>query len=295
MSYVNRKQYTVNASLTKIGRHYASYFPEKFKITKFALADDEINYALHGSFGITETSEYNKWIAKIPVFEPNTFENLNLRYKLITRNKGVVLQPRLIITPESAATVEYGSQLMLKFSTINSDNETDDMQLGYEVRIADPRVASFVGIPISTNIGSVTPDEQMTPFSNITNQREYVIQRDNVGNNSGVNTQSTTTNVGNKISIPVPPVSPIPSYPNEGVMRGLKELQINANVDIRNLRNDANYELFASTDFITVTTTIRVVGLRSGQEGTFLLTIEQPRVRSITPVTDSLDSAIVTR
>lgn len=296
MSYVNPKQYTVNASLTKIGRHYASYFPEKFKITKFAFADDEVNYALHATFGIIETSEYNKWISKIPVFEPNTYENLNLRHKLITRQRGVVLQPRLVLSPESSATVQYGSQLILKFSTINTDNDTDDAQLGYEVRIADPRVASFIGIPISGNSGSINIDEQMDELGYYMNRRTADFDKTkNNNNNKIVNNQSINTNVGNKIAVPVPPISPIPSYPNEGVMRGLKELQINADVDIRNLRNDSNYELFASTDFITVTTTIRVTGLRSGQEGIFTLTVEQPRVTSITPISASNDSAMVVR
>ena len=71
----------LDAVLTDLGRELLARGNGDFKITQFALADDEINYAL---FDITAaTGAESTTIRQLPVFEALTANNTALKYKML--------------------------------------------------------------------------------------------------------------------------------------------------------------------------------------------------------------------
>jgi len=74
----------LDAILTKKGRELLTSQPDKFNITKFALADDEIDYRLWNTNHTLGSEYYGEVIDNTPVIEPIPVENQVVKFKLIT-------------------------------------------------------------------------------------------------------------------------------------------------------------------------------------------------------------------
>ena len=72
----------LDAVLTNLGRKYLARGDGSFRITKFALGDDEVNYGLYNSDA--EASLKDLKLLQVPVFEASTNESTALRYKAIS-------------------------------------------------------------------------------------------------------------------------------------------------------------------------------------------------------------------
>ena len=84
MGYLNKQTVTVDAILTKKGRELLARGRSAFNITKFAVADDEIDYGLYNPAHPLGTEYYGSVIENMPVVEASADETQNLRYKLVT-------------------------------------------------------------------------------------------------------------------------------------------------------------------------------------------------------------------
>ena len=82
----------LDAVLTDVGRQFLARNDGSFSIHKFALGDDEINYAVIGKYGRTVGSE--KIEKNTPVFEALTNQATAQKYKLIS-----VSNPNLLRLP----------------------------------------------------------------------------------------------------------------------------------------------------------------------------------------------------
>ncbi len=82
----------LDAVLTDVGRQFLARNDGSFSIHKFALGDDEINYAVIGKYGRTVGSE--KIEKNTPVFEALTNQAIAQKYKLIS-----VSNPNLLRLP----------------------------------------------------------------------------------------------------------------------------------------------------------------------------------------------------
>lgn len=82
----------LDAVLTDVGRQFLARNDGSFSIHKFALGDDEINYAVVGKYGRTVGSE--KIEKNTPVFEALTNQATAQKYKLIS-----VSNPNLLRLP----------------------------------------------------------------------------------------------------------------------------------------------------------------------------------------------------
>ena len=73
MGFINNTSYILNAVLTKKGKQYLSKSDGKFNITKFALADDEIDYSLWDMTvsGSNFEKPFGQVIDNQPITEPN--------------------------------------------------------------------------------------------------------------------------------------------------------------------------------------------------------------------------------
>jgi len=80
----NSGDIVLDAVLTELGRKKLAQGNGAFKITKFAVADDEIDYRLFNISNPSGSAYYDLNVNNTPVLEPNTNSNSGLQFKLKT-------------------------------------------------------------------------------------------------------------------------------------------------------------------------------------------------------------------
>jgi hypothetical protein len=90
----------LDAVLTDTGRQFLARNDGSFSITKFALADDEVNYAIISKYGRTVGKE--KIEKNTPIFEALTNQNFAQKYRLISvSNPNLLRLPSLSLSGDS--------------------------------------------------------------------------------------------------------------------------------------------------------------------------------------------------
>ena len=97
MGYLNNSSRTLDAILTKKGREILSSGGD-FAVTKFALGDDEIDYALWDTTHTQGTDYYGAVIDNLPALEPFNDPSEIMKYKLVKRSLGTEAMCNLIDT-----------------------------------------------------------------------------------------------------------------------------------------------------------------------------------------------------
>ena len=87
MGFLDNSSVTVDAILTKKGRELLAQGRDKFQITQFALADDEVDYELWNPAHSLGSDYYGIVIENMPVIEAITDENYAMKYKLLSLPK----------------------------------------------------------------------------------------------------------------------------------------------------------------------------------------------------------------
>jgi hypothetical protein len=95
MGYLDNSSRTLDAILTKKGREILSSGGD-FAVTKFALGDDEIDYALWDTKHSSGTDYYGAVIDNLPALEPFNDPSEIMKYKLVTRSEGCRAMVELI-------------------------------------------------------------------------------------------------------------------------------------------------------------------------------------------------------
>lgn len=151
MGYLNNQVITVDAILTKKGRQLLAQNDGSFRITQFALADDEIDYTLYNPNNTSGSAYYGEAIANMPLLEAFPDDSQIMKYKLATLPRGTAVLPVLDLGYPSI-TLKQGASLAITPQTLNylgntSVNETS----GYTATISDVRLLStFNGIGIQS-------------------------------------------------------------------------------------------------------------------------------------------------
>jgi hypothetical protein len=104
MGYLDNSSVIVDAILTKKGRELLAKGNNQFNITKFALADDEVDYSLYNPAHPLGTDYYGIAIENLPMLEASPDETTTMRYKLVTLPKGTPRIPQITI-PGGAITL----------------------------------------------------------------------------------------------------------------------------------------------------------------------------------------------
>lgn len=86
MGFLNNTTVTVDAILTKKGREKLAKGEGQFRITKFALGDDEIDYNLYDVTHPNGSNFYGEAIENMNLLEAVPDQNLSLRFKLTDVN-----------------------------------------------------------------------------------------------------------------------------------------------------------------------------------------------------------------
>ena len=100
----------IDAVLTDKGRELLSKNDGSFKISKFKLADDEVDYSIVEQYGIALGKE--KIEKNTPIFEAITNENLAIKYPLITLSNDttkVFAYPEIVLD-QTNTTIDVSTQ-----------------------------------------------------------------------------------------------------------------------------------------------------------------------------------------
>lgn len=152
MAYLNNSVVTVDAILTKKGRELLARGDGSFRITQFALSDDEIDYTLYNTTHPSGSSYYGEAIENMPLLEAFPDETQIMKYKLVTLPRGTARLPILDLG-YSAITLKQGASLAITPQTLNylGANQTFETS-GYTATIADARVLStYNGVGVNTD------------------------------------------------------------------------------------------------------------------------------------------------
>ena len=151
MGYLDNSIVTVDAILTKKGRELLARGDGSFKITQFALSDDEIDYTLYNPSHPSGSALYGEAIENMPLLEAFPDETQIMKYKLTTLPRGTSKLPILDLG-YSSITLKQGASVAITPQTLNYLGATSIFETdGYTATIADVRVLnSFSGVGINT-------------------------------------------------------------------------------------------------------------------------------------------------
>jgi len=149
MGYLNNSVVTVDAILTDVGRQLLSQNNGSFRITQFALADDEIDYTLYNPNHPSGSAFYGEAIDNMPLLEAFPQASQIMKYKLTTLPRGTARIPILAI-PSNLALKQGQSQVITP-QTLNYTGGNTFEASGYTFTVSDVRLFStFEGVGIDT-------------------------------------------------------------------------------------------------------------------------------------------------
>ena len=151
MGYLNNQAVTIDAILTTKGRELLAKNDGSFRITQFALADDEIDYTLYNPTHPSGSAFYGEAIQNMPLLEAFPQETQIMKYKLATLPRGTAKLPVLDLG-YSAISLKQGASVSITPQTLNYLGSTQTFETsGYSATISDVRLMStFTGIGINT-------------------------------------------------------------------------------------------------------------------------------------------------
>ncbi len=143
MGYLDNSSITVDAILTKKGRELLARNDGSFRITQFALADDEVDYTMFNENHPNGTQFAAEAIENMVLTEAIPDETNIMRHKLVTLDTGTSTLP-FISGIDSPIQLSLGSSRTIEPKTINFNNNTAGAVEpdGYIFTIADARILS---------------------------------------------------------------------------------------------------------------------------------------------------------
>jgi hypothetical protein len=150
MGYQNNSVVTVDAILTTKGRELLAKNDGSFRITQFALADDEIDYTLYNPNHPSGSAFYGEALQNMPLLEAFPQETQVMKYKLVTLPRGTAKLPILDLG-YNAIVIKQGASLAITPQTLNYLGGNTFEASGYTATISDVRLMStFEGVGINT-------------------------------------------------------------------------------------------------------------------------------------------------
>ena len=150
MGYLNNTVVTVDAILTDTGRQLLAQNDGSFRITQFALADDEIDYTLYNPNHPSGSAYYGQAFDNMPLLEAFPQTTQTIKYKLVNLPRGTAKMPILDLG-YSAIVIKQGASLAITPQTLNYLGGNTYESSGYTATISDVRLFStFEGVGINT-------------------------------------------------------------------------------------------------------------------------------------------------
>ncbi len=158
MGYLDNSSITVDAILTKRGRELLARNDGSFRITQFALGDDEIDYTLFNENHPNGSQFSGEAIENMPLIEAIPDEENIMRHKLITLPRGTSKLP-IVTANVSKIVLSLGSSTVVNPATLNFNGLANLAEpSGYSATIADRRLlVSFQGTGTQGKQNTVNP------------------------------------------------------------------------------------------------------------------------------------------
>ena len=212
MGYLDNSSITVDAILTKRGRELLARNDGSFRITQFALGDDEIDYTLFNENHPNGSQFSGEAIENMVLIEAIPDESNIMRHKLITLNRGTSKLP-IVTANLPKVTLTLGGNIPISPTTLNFNGTSNQVEpSGYLATIADRRLLTqFQGIGKSGQ-GDASTDTQSyasTAVSETVIGTSFALTAINAVSLFGTNTKLLTTltiegrDTGAKTTIPV--------------------------------------------------------------------------------------------
>jgi len=210
MGYLDNKSITVDAILTKRGRELLSRNDGSFRITQFALGDDEIDYTLFNENHPNGSQFAGEAIENMPLIEAIPDESNIMLHKLITLPRGTSKLP-IVTCNVSKVTLTLGSSFVLNPTTHNFNGSFNAQESGgYRATIADRRLlTNFQGLGRGQADSSTSNTYASTAVSETVIGNSIQLTSINSTSLFGTNTKLLTTitiegmDSGAKITVPV--------------------------------------------------------------------------------------------
>ena len=185
MGYLNNSIVTVDAILTRKGRELLARNDGSFRITQFALSDDEIDYTMWNPNDPQGSAFYGRAIDNMPLLEAFPDETQAMKYLLTTLPRGTSKLPILDVGYQ-VISLYQGASIAITPQTLNYLGGTQTFESsGYVATIGDVRLLStFNGVGVNT--------AQATAL-NSTTTLGAIVSKTVVG--TSINMTATTLNV----------------------------------------------------------------------------------------------------
>ena len=207
MGFLNNTTITIDAILTKRGRELLARGRNEFAVTKFAIADDEVDYRLWDTSHPNGTNYYGAVIENMPLLEPVPDETQALKYKLVTLPKETSRLPILDVAVSTLAFAQGGGNGdLLAPGTLNStDSEQGYTFIIHDTTVATLQAAQAAPSPSAPLVPVTLSDEELTQSQNVsgltarvlpqifTSPNQKTTQITIVGNQTGATTTVTVT------------------------------------------------------------------------------------------------------
>jgi hypothetical protein len=163
LGYLNNAVVTIDAILTKKGREHLARNDGSFRITQFALADDEIDYTLYNPDHPSGSAFAGEAIENLPMLEAFPDETQVMKYKLVTLPRGTSKLP-VINVGYGTITLKQAASLVITPQTLNYLGASSTFEpSGYVVTVGDSRLLStFTAIGIDTSTLGISDIQSTT-------------------------------------------------------------------------------------------------------------------------------------
>jgi hypothetical protein len=160
MAYLNNEYVTVDAVLTTKGRELLARNDGSFRITQFALSDDEIDYTLYNPNHPSGSAFYGQAIEAMPLLQAFVDNTQDMKYQLVTLPRGTAKLPVLNIGGRATISLQQGATITFQPTTLNYLGTIESVEpLGYLATVSNQNlVGSFTGTGVNTTaLPSLTP------------------------------------------------------------------------------------------------------------------------------------------
>ena len=180
MGYLNNSSITIDAILTKKGRELLARGRNEFKITQFALADDEVDYDLYNTEHPNGSAFYGAAIENMPILEALPDETQMLKYKLVTLPKGTARIP-VVSVAQSAIILQAGQTTIIRPDTVNFSG--GNKEFGYTIILSDSDAVTIAVTKQNTKSSVATApqfigDNEAAQSITLTGQEFEIVAKD---------------------------------------------------------------------------------------------------------------------
>lgn len=157
MAYLNNSSIICDAILTRKGRELLAQGRDGFKVSFFALSDDEIDYSLYNTDHPLGTNYADIVITSMPITEAVPDETVMMRNRLVSLPRKTVRIP-VVSVPQTTFTLNPGQNVTISPQTVNYTE--GNTTFGYSFILADSDVCSMY-------VSETAPGQQYAGTGNI--------------------------------------------------------------------------------------------------------------------------------